>query len=103
MSPAAAVKYPEHEKLHKVKDESQAIGEFLDRFTYRGQGVVLASYHTHGEHCTEKGRKVCGFRQDELYPILGNINSLLAEHFGIDLNKLDDEKRAMLEELRRPS
>lgn len=76
-------KYPEHDKLAKVKDKSQAIGEFLDYGL--PQGYVLAKYD----------------KYDRLYPIHDSIESLLAEHFGIDQDVLEDEKRQMLDKLRK--
>lgn len=33
-------------------------------------------------------------------PVGGSANKLLAEFFGIDLNKIEDEKRAMLDQIR---
>ena len=75
-------KYPEHEKLAKVKDKSQAIGEFLDYGL--PQGYVLAKYD----------------KYDRLYPIHDSIESLLADHFGIDRDELEHEKQQMLDTLR---
>lgn len=75
-------KYPEHEKLQKVKDESQAQGEFLEWL--REQGVWLC-------------------RMDEdglLYPTYTRIEDFLAEYHGIDLKVIEQEKREMLEEFR---
>lgn len=78
------MKYPEHEKLKLVKDESQKIGAFLEWLQNRGWGI--ARYHD--------GNEELGFAG------IG-IEGTLALYFDIDLKKLDDEKRAMLEELHR--
>jgi len=79
-----ATKYQEHEKLSKVSKESQAIGEFLDWLQ------------------TEKGYTVGEYNKfDELRPVRFNIQDILAEFYSIDLNKLEAEKRAMLDLLRK--
>lgn len=75
--------YPEHEKLHAIHAQSQAIGEFLDVFL-PSQGITLAE--------TQDGR---------LWPTHRTIPSLLAEFFGIDQAKIDAEKDAMLAAIRR--
>lgn len=75
------MKYPEHQKLKAVKDKSQAIGEFLDWLS-------------------EQGIYLCKLQQEEYMPHYYRINGLLAEYFGIDENKLEAEKRTMLEECR---
>lgn len=73
--------FPEHDKLQAVAEQSQAIGEFLDlgRWT------------------------LCELRKwDDASPSFEpvDIQKALAEYFGIDLVKIEDEKRAMLDELR---
>lgn len=76
-------KYPESSRLLAVSKESQTCGEFLDWL--RSKGFVLAEYDPE----SESGR---------LYPAHFSTTSLLAEFFGIDINKLEQEKRAVLEE-----
>ena len=78
--------YPEHDKLEAVVEQSQAIGEFLD--------VFLPSKNIHF------GRP-SAFEGGGLNPIHINIQELLAEFFGIDRDKLEMEKEAMLDEIRR--
>lgn len=67
-------KYPEHAKLHAVKDKSQACGEFL-------------------RWLVEEKRE---FEQTGFT----GLQDLLAEFFEIDQNRLEREKQQMLEELR---
>jgi hypothetical protein len=72
--------YPEHDKLEAVKDQSQAIGEFL-----------------------ENGRwTLCEWddRTGRFWSIRGDVNRVLAEYFEIDLDKLEAEKRQMLDAMR---
>lgn len=83
--------YPEHDKLAAVMDRSQAIGEFLD------------SSDSHlCEWCPRSVERREGF-----YPVGRSINSILASHFGIDLEAVERERRMMLDQMRdsnaRPS
>jgi hypothetical protein len=107
--------YPEHEKLAKVADESQAIGHFLDigcpqlglvlyeRYeaictckqcsTHETKGVV-------GVHCeadrVEKGQAI----YVRWRPAIKSIQAILAEYFGIDQDRLSEEKDTMLAVMR---
>jgi len=77
-------KYPEHAKLEAVAPQSQAIGEFLE--------WLMSTYSC--ELGRPEGRNA-GFR-----PVGVSTQQLLAEFFEIDLDKLEAEKRAMLDALR---
>ena len=63
---------PECDRLHAVVDKSQVIGKFLEWFCLEHQVVLPKS-----------------------------INNLLAEFFDIDEEKVEQEKRTILEQLRR--
>jgi hypothetical protein len=76
--------YPEHEKQAAVLDEAGAIGRFLDEGPY-----ILAEY-----------RDVDGFRDPLLVPVSKSIQQVLAEWLGIDLQRIEDEKRLMLDSMR---
>lgn len=69
-------RYPEHVKLAAVADQSQAIGEFLAESRF-----VLAEWNG-----------------NTLVPTAG-VEEALAEWFGLDLGKIEAEKRRMLAEL----
>jgi len=75
--------YPQHEKLDAVKDLSQAIADFLDWLNSE-KGIFLASYGN--------------IDSNWLTPDITAKDRLLAEYFGIDLDALEAEKRAMLAE-----
>jgi hypothetical protein len=75
--------YPEHAKLAKVSDKSQAIGEFLEWLTTE-QGYTLAKWSD-----TE-------YAEGRLYSTHESTNVLLAQFFDIDLTVLEAEKRAIL-------
>lgn len=105
--------YPEHAKLRQIAPQSQACGEFIDWL--RGEKQIhLCSAHYHSDECyapeTDGSKSspsplgargpICGMLNGQQIVAAINIIDLLAEHFGIDQRKLDDEKRAMLEECR---
>ena len=101
---ANEVKYPEHEKLQKVVDKSQAIGEFIDWL--RGEKkIVFCKYvqepvpddDENGYYNEDLDDVV----KDMLLPTSLPIEETLAEYFGIDLNKLEAEKRQMIDECRK--
>lgn len=89
MDEELAARYPEHEKLGAVHEQSQVIGEFLDHCGYR--------------LC--KLRKVecefCGEPEDAWVPVGEGIQAILADYFEIDLDVLEAEKRAMLDVQRK--
>lgn len=87
-------KYPEHEKLKAVKEQSQTCGNFLEWL--QEQGILLAQYHVHTDRCFRAG---CDVSSGELYPVSASITKLLAQYFEIDEDTLEQEKRQMLEEL----
>lgn len=64
-------KYPESEKFHKVAEQSQICGEFLDWLQF-----------------------------EKRVHLPNSIEKLLAEFFEIDLKKLEAEKREILVEVR---
>jgi len=71
--------YPECDKLSKVKDKSQIIGEFLD--WCNSQGVHLATYYE------DRG----------LFVDRRSIEQVLADYYDIDLDKVEEERRHILE------
>ena len=110
--------YPEHEKLHKVKEEAQAAGDFIE--WYRASGFCLAQWHDsryepclacehpvyHGiwdgcqeEDCDCKNEGE-NFIPEGLYRDFRQTEEILAEYFDIDLRKLNYEKDMMLSKIR---
>ena len=124
-----AEQYPEHEKLQLVKDRSQAVGEFIE-WLLRNYSICqwqdegnngLPYYVTATEddllrigeesgsrHSWEVMQaRTNGIRNPEYeswpegyYPERRSITDWLADYFTIDQQKLDDEKRQMLEAIR---
>jgi hypothetical protein len=76
-------KYPEHEKVQKVQKNSQTIGEFLQWLR------------------NEKQIQLAKFDDDDILYIIGDSTTeILADYYGIDLNKFEQEKRTMLNTIR---
>jgi hypothetical protein len=82
------MKYKEHEKLAEVKDESQAIGAFLEWLEGEGLSICRWREFRNGRNELEG----TGF-----FPDRGPINDILARYFEIDQDELDREKRMMLD------
>lgn len=85
--------YPEHEKLKAVQVESQAIGEFIEEWCSQ-RGYALCQL-------VDSGKRT-GFGAEVVmeYTPVANVVGLLAEFFGIDQDKIEAEKRAMLGAMR---
>lgn len=79
--------YPEHLKMRAVHSTSQEISEFLEWL--QSEGIHLAEYDDKA-HLHSSG----------LWPHQEAWNSLLARYFNIDLDKIEQEKREMLDHLR---
>lgn len=69
--------WPEHEKLKAIQHKSQVCGAFIEWL--QGEGFFLE--HTDGKHF--------------------NLQDSLAKFFNIDQRKLEDEKVAMLDAIRK--
>lgn len=75
-------KYPEHDKLCEIQPLSQAICEFLEWCDADGRGMVLAEWVNDGRW---------------MLPASKPTEKLLAQFFQIDLDKIETEKRQMLD------
>ena len=83
----------ELDKLQKVQPKSQTIGEFLDWLNYTKNYAVCAWVKT------TKGE--WEIIPEGYYPVRTQVEDLLAEYFGIDLKKVEQEKQKMLDDLRK--
>lgn len=100
--------YPEHEKMSKVKEESQQIGLFLEWFF---SCFDVYPRNTVGPYM-EEAENFKGFVEalarsefDMEYPVqvLGGdrkFNEILAQYYGIDYEELMAEKDRMLAQIR---
>ena len=107
-------KYPEHEKLARIKDESHSIGLFLDwlRGGFEGSPNLTLCYYQEptGQPRFENdggslfdGEELklnLDFIEPGWTPARQTIPQLLAQYFGIDQEKLDAEKEQMLADIR---
>lgn len=82
--------YPECEKLAGVSHKSQAIGAFLEWL----QTVK------HFEFAEWRKTEDTVFTDDVLILVHYTIESLLAEYFEIDMNKVKEERQQILEDIR---
>lgn len=71
--------WPEHDKLREVAERSHEIGEFIEWLEFR-KGLYFGEFDAMGE----------------MFPAHPDLQRLLAEYFGINLRKLEAEKRDML-------
>jgi hypothetical protein len=73
--------YPEHVRLKAISQFSQKIGEFVD---WLGESDI----------------QLCKPDRYGYTPVRISIQKLLADFFNIDLDKIEEEKQQMLEEMR---
>jgi hypothetical protein len=76
---------PECNKILAVKDKSQIIGEFIDWLKERN--IHLCTWLS-----GEEGEERLGYVNED-------IETLLAQFFNIDLNKVEKEKQMILRDL----
>jgi hypothetical protein len=97
--------YPEHEKLKAVQEKSQAIGSFLEWLTGTKKYVTAKYVKVWNDEIIDSEEDVSEENREDIYdqliPESLHINNILAEYYEIDLKKLEQEKCAMLEELRK--
>ena len=74
---------PELDKMKAVQGDSQVIGAFIDSLSE--QGIHLAKY---GDG-------------DDMWPVSKSIEQILADYFEIDLVKVEKERRAILDHIRK--
>jgi hypothetical protein len=86
--------YPECEKMSKVAEKSQGIGDFLE-WLREDKKIILGSVQEFVYVWDGKERI-----KEEFSPFRYDTEKLLAEFFGIDLKKVEQEKREMLNEIR---
>lgn len=87
------MKTPELDKMKAAKETSQKIGEFIEWLGENGYHICI--------ECSGGGMP--DGDSSEYWPCNESIEKLLAKYYNIDLNKVEQEKRAILEEFRKQS
>ena len=98
----AEVKCPECDKMLAVRDKSNAIGEFLE-WLQGERKLTLCREITHKEieEAIDAGMEdEIDYKEGDLTPDHTGIEALLAEYFDIDLKKVEEEKQAILQQVR---
>jgi len=85
---AIDIPHPECDKALAVKADCQIIGQFLE-WVYNSKGYEFGVWAEEGDY------------SEGLSPTNSKIDDLLAEYFEIDQKKIEEEKLALLAEIRR--
>lgn len=111
--------YPELDKLSAFKGKTQVVGEFLDWLGEKG--LMISRYHKHSIGCVggseadlkvQRGRLVikpmpanatakCGMSEEDIDLMYPKTETYIAEFFDLDEDKMEEERRAMLADLRK--
>jgi len=91
--------YPEHEKLTAIKANSQLLGEFLD-WLHNSEGVWFFRQVPTSDTVRQSGYGFDGTSVPTWLQDRRTVEELLAAFYEIDLLKLEEEKRVMLEKIR---
>jgi len=90
--------YPEHDRIRALGSDSQTAGEFLD-WLLQDKGYTLCEWRKEVRNELPDG--YYDTEPEGQYPIYTTTEKLLYEFFGIDADKIEQEKRHMLEECRK--
>lgn len=85
----------ELEKMRAVKNESISLSRFLDFLSE--SGYTICRWQEHQRH----GPDPSDYTPEGFYPKQNTHEELLAEFFEIDLKKVEEERQALLHELRK--
>jgi hypothetical protein len=93
--------YPEHEKIKNLHGVNQTVGDFIE-WLHDSKSVHFVTRHRHTDDlCGGNSRyPTCGYDERSDEPVFTGTEELLAEFFNIDLKKLEQEKRTMLETMK---
>lgn len=89
---------PMLDKMAGVKERSQVIGEFLDWLGT--QGMHLCTLQDVPMAFWDEYQGAMDVEEVTYWPVNKNIERLLAEYFGIDLDQAEQERRELLERIR---
>lgn len=86
----------EIDKLRAAKEEAAILSEFLD-WLNQDAGFTLCKWRDFVSHSDEVG----DYTAEGYYPIQKSYEQLLADYFEIDLQKLEQERQEILDNLRK--
>jgi hypothetical protein len=89
---------PELEKLKALQPKCQVIGEFLEWLG--SNDMRICRYASKADERDDEGLPT-DVSEGDLFPVYDSTEKLIANCLKIDLNKVDAEKRQLLEELRK--
>lgn len=90
----------ELDKMSKVKNQSQKVGEFVDWLQCEKK-IVFCKWHEEKGSLFDSDDNCEPFYPGGYYPEFLQVEKTLAEFFGIDLDKIEKEKLKILEQLRK--
>lgn len=99
----AEAKCPECDKMLSVRNDSNAIGNFME-WLQGERKLILCREITRKEveKSVDAGMEdEIEYKEGDLIPDHTGIEALLAEYFDIDLKKVEEEKQAILQHLRK--
>jgi len=101
LKPLRVSNFPECEKFSALREKMNAIGDFIEWLSYEKKFIFAKQYEWDEEEDKIIGEGTRMVHHSQLLPSPVRIEDCLAEFFGIDENKLEVERRAILEECRK--
>ncbi len=92
--------YPECEKLQAVSEKSQELGFFLEWL--KNKYTLCEFVEEHKEFFGDNKEDYVWINEG-YYQSRDSIENILAEYFDIDMNKVDEERAQILEDIRKNS
>ena len=89
----------ELDKLLRVRDHSKIVGEFLEYL--EEHRIYLAKYEDGYEDDLAEYEDRCDGDGEILIRIHRSKESLIADFFGLDIEKIEEEKRSILRRIQR--
>lgn len=94
--------YPEHEKLKALQGKNDVVGDFIN-WLYENNWQI-ARRHEHMDSCGEADKSFpymhqCGYVTGEMFRDRRSIETIIAEFFDIDAQRLSEEKDQMVREI----
>ena len=89
---------PELDKMKMIQSKYKVIGMFLE-YLLGEKGHTICRYALKQDEKTKNGDET-GYKKDDLIPIFKSIEQMLAEYFGINLKKVEQERRRICRKMK---